>query len=110
MLTFLLSTPMMYVWGSLAGILILTFIRKDSRRRKIAEAGYKAYQNVEKFAESQGWKGFEKSKPFREALDFILRSELGIEEPTPRDIAVATESMEKAVANEKLQRQKEESL
>lgn len=109
-ISFLFATPMMYVWGLLIGTLILAFIRKNTRYRKLAEAGYKAYQAVEEFAESQGWKGFEKSKPFRETLDFILKGELGIAEPTPKDIAVATESMEKAVAKEKLKHKKDESL
>lgn len=98
---FMFATPMLYVWGILVGILVLALIRKYPRVRKVAEAGYLAYLEVERLASKHGWKGFEKSKPFREALDFILKDQFGIEKPSPKDIAIATESMEKAVANEK---------
>ncbi len=100
-LGFMFATPMLYVWGILVGILVLALIRKYPRTKKVAEAGYQAYLEVEKLAKQYGWKGFEKSRPFREALDFILRDQFGIEKPSPKDIAIATESMEKAVANEK---------
>lgn len=110
LLALLSSTPMMYVLGILVGILVLLIIRKSPRFKKAAQAGYLAYLEVEKLAKQYGWKAYEKLRPFREALDLILKEQFGIEKPTPKDIAIATESMEKAVAKEKLERKKEESL
>lgn len=99
--TILWSPPLQYVWGVLFGVLILWLIARYPRIKQATQAGYLAYLEVEQLAKQYNWKGFEKSKPFREALDFILRDQFGIEAPTPQDIAVATKAMEKAVINEK---------
>jgi hypothetical protein len=108
LLALLSSTPMMYVLGVLVGILVLLFIRKFPRFKKAAQAGYLAYLEVEKLAKQYGWKAYEKLRPFREALDLILKEQFNIAEPTPQDIAVATKAMEKAVINEKKERLREE--
>lgn len=97
----LTSVPMMYVYGIAVGIVILGLIAKFPRWKKVAEAGYLAYLRVEELAKEHGWKAYEKLKPFREALDLILKNQFGITDPTPSDIAVATKAMEKAVKNEK---------